>query len=352
MKFLGRFPVPMSIFIIACFATALWAVTHYFESTIRPLQEQARRAHIEGEIKAADSLLQRKRYDTAAQEYRFILDAYGSELLEQDKGHLQDGMGRSHFGLSTRQDQEKNLNLAIENFQEALLYRTPDLSPKLYSATWKRLGQTYETLGVHLESEDDLATAIEAYQKALSLQAADTDPEGYAMTKALVGGAYRELYAFSREKQHSALAFETFEEAIDVLNRDDHPEALGLVRVEIGRTYVTLAKYSRRTGNSQNALKEYERALKLLKPETFPTQYARAHKYIGDAYTMLTQTKPRNRQDVPEHAQRVYRWERKANDAYKIAQNFGFNDDMRVTSTSNSSSNASTMEADKADDKK
>ena len=59
-----------------------------------------------------------------------------------------------------KKDQEKNLNLAIENFQEALLYRTPDLSPKLYSATWKRLGQTYETLGVHLESEDDLATAI------------------------------------------------------------------------------------------------------------------------------------------------------------------------------------------------
>ena len=77
----------MSILIIACLAVSLWTVTHYFENTIRPLQEQARRAHIEGEIKAADSLLKRKRYDTAAQEYRFILDAYDNELLKQDKGH-------------------------------------------------------------------------------------------------------------------------------------------------------------------------------------------------------------------------------------------------------------------------
>ena len=352
MKFLGRFPIPMSIFIIACFAVSLWTVTHYFENTIRPLQEEARRAHIEGEIKAADSLLKRKRYDTAAQEYRFILDAYDNELLKQDKGDLHDAMGLSHFGLSTRQDQEKNLNLAIEDFQEALTYRTIDSSPELYGTTWKHLGRAYENLAIHRKSEDDFAAAIDAYQKVLSVQQGDTNPEGYAMAKAMLGGAYRELYVHSEDKQHTALAFQHYEEALGILNRKEYPEGFGLVLVEIGRTYVALAKYSRRTGNSEKALKEYKKALRLLKSETHPSQYARVHKYIADAYVMLTQTKPRNRRDEAEHAQRVYRWQNKANEAYKIAQNFGFSDEMAVNTTKKTSPRSSTMTTDKADDKK
>ena len=351
-KFLGRYPLQVSSAIILCFGASVWAVTYHFETTIRPLQEQMRLSHIAGEIAQADSLLKRKRYETAMKDYKYVLDAYDTELSEQDKGRLNDALGLSYLALSDTKDQVENLNLAIKAFKSSLIYRAPDVFPELYGITWKHIGKAHEALGARRKTEDDFTLAIDAYQKALSVQPVDTDPEGYAIAKATLGGAYRGFYIYSKDKQHTALAFQHYEEALGVLNRREYPEGVGLVLVEIGRTYIALAEYSRRTGNSQNALKEFKKALKLLKAKKFPSQYARVNKYIGDAYSMLTQTKPRNRRDKAEHAQRVYRWQNKANEAYKLAQNFGFNDGAMVISTKDTLPRSSTMRTDSADDKK
>ena len=340
-KFLGRYPLFVSSAIILCFGASVWAVTYHFETTIRPLQEQMRLSHIAGEIAQADSLLKRKRYETAMKEYRFVLDAYDAELSEQDKGHLNDALGLSYLALSDTKDQVENLNLAIKSFKSSLTYRPSDAQPTLYAATWKHMGQTYVSLAIRNGSEENFTDAINSYKKAVSIQTVESDPESYAMATALLGGAYRELYSHSTDGQHIRTAFQYYEEALGVLKPKEHPEAFGLVLVEMGRTYSAQAVYSRRTTNSEKAIKLYDKALKVLDRDHFPSHYAQIHKYIGDSYTLLIKTKPRNRWDAAEHAQRVNQYQSKANTAYKIAQNFGFEGarmDRKTTGASKESS--------------
>ena len=351
-KFLGRYPLFVSSAIILCFGASVWAVTYHFETTIRPLQEQIRLSHIASEIAQADSLLKRKRYETAMKEYKFVLDAYDAELSEQDKGHLNDALGLSYLALSNTRDQVENLNFAIKSFKTSLTYRPPDAQPILYAATWKHMGQTYESLAIRNGSSETFTEAINSYKNVVSVHAVESDPESYAMATALLGGAYRELYGHSRDDQHIRTAFQYYEEALGFLKANQHPEAFGLVLAEMGRTYSAQAVYSRRTTNSEKAIKIFGKALKVLDRDHFPSHYAQIHKYIGDAYTMLIKTKPRNRWDAAEHAQRVNRYQNKANAAYKIAQNFGFEGVRTDRKTTGASMESSKETNDSGDAKK
>ena len=73
-----------------------------------------------------------------------------------------------------------NLRRAIEAYQAALVYYTPESAPLDYAMTQNNLAAAYQVLARHEEPVPNLRRAIEAYQAALVYRTPESAPLAYA----------------------------------------------------------------------------------------------------------------------------------------------------------------------------
>ena len=322
-RYLGRYPRHVTAFILICFVIEIGVVTDYIENTVWPRRAEAHQARIASDVETADKLFTRKRYSTALNEYRFVLDAHGPDLSAAETGRVKDAIGLCHFHMAARRDQRENLEHAIAAFGVALGARPLESQPLAYAETQIHIGEARRTLASVTRSADVMAEAMDAYREALKVHTPESNPAGHAAARRLLGDAHLDLQAFAPNDRNIGQAFAFFETALSVLDRDDQAEEFGLTVLAQGRAFVVKAAggYSKR--NLEKAIEIFEKALSHLVPEKFPRHYGLAHQLLGDTYTALTKTKPRSRSGRARHRQRTMFWDNRAKQAYRIAVNFG-----------------------------
>ena len=79
-RFLGRFPRIIASIILGALAVSAWQATVYVDTVVRPREAAARQAMIEREIGRADTLFSRAKFETALNEYDYVLAGYPDEL--------------------------------------------------------------------------------------------------------------------------------------------------------------------------------------------------------------------------------------------------------------------------------
>ena len=99
-RFLGRFPRIIASIILGALAVSAWQATVYVDTVVRPREAAARQAMIEREIGRADTLFSRAKFETALNEYDYVLAGYPDELPADVESRLRQAVGSCHVALA------------------------------------------------------------------------------------------------------------------------------------------------------------------------------------------------------------------------------------------------------------
>ncbi len=121
--------------------------------------------------------------------------------------NAQNTLGLAYCALAALEDPAGNLKRAVECYQRALAYRTPDAAPLDYAMTQNNLGNAYSDLAALEDRAGNLKRAVECYQRALEHYTPDAAPLDYAATQYNLGLAHKAL----NDKAQARAAFQEAE---------------------------------------------------------------------------------------------------------------------------------------------
>ena len=91
------------------------------------------------------------------------------------------------------QDEESNLEKAINAYEEALKIRTVERDPIYYAMTQNNLGIAYSDLAGVRDKESNLEKAINAYEEVLKIYTEEKYPTVYQIVKSNLEEARSQL---------------------------------------------------------------------------------------------------------------------------------------------------------------
>jgi len=177
-----------------------------------------------------------------------------------------------------------NLTQAIECYQQALRFWTPETAPLDYASTQNNLGNAYSLLPTG-DRASNLTQAIECYQQALRFWTPETDPLRYAIAQTNLGNAYRDLPTGNRASNLTQ-AIRCYQQALRFRTPETAPLDYAITQNNLGNAYSDLPTGDR-ASNLTQAISCYQQALRFWTPETDPLQYAITQNNLGNAYRDL-----------------------------------------------------------------
>ena len=172
---------------------------------------------------------------------------------------MQNNLGNAYVSLPTG-DRAANLARAIQCYQEALRFYTPETTPLDYAMTQNNLGLAYSDLPTG-ERVANLRQAIECYEQALTVYTAEAAPLDYAMTQNNLGAAYADLPTGERAA-NLARAIECYQQALRFRTPEATPLDYAMTQNNLGLAYLHLPTGDRAT-NLKQALECAETALQV-----------------------------------------------------------------------------------------
>ena len=318
---LNRHPWILAVLILLALGTAMWAVTHYIQHTVRPRQRAALEARINAAVRHAETRYERGKFARALETYQHVLHTFDAHLSRETRGRLTEQLGLCHLGLAEQSDPQGHLVQAVTAFQEALGLLPVGDFPAAHASAQNHLGDAYRRR-FQIEAEPQHADkAIAAYQIALALHASASAAVAQAQTLNRLGNVHRDRHQAGTPSMEQALRF--YEQARAALGTEPDAATLGATYANTGLAYLALARGNSSSRNLKRAIGQFDRALAQLDAETSPHEYATVHKHLGDAYTLLAETRPGSSTNRALHTQNVIAYRNKAKAAYKVAENFG-----------------------------
>ncbi len=112
-----------------------------------------------------------------------------------DYAETQNELGIAYRNLAEHEDPVGNLGKAFKAYGEALRFYTPEVAPLDYAKVQHNIGVAYRSLAEYLTSYEDelgnLERALQAFEEALRFRTPETAPFRYAETQHEIGLAYR-----------------------------------------------------------------------------------------------------------------------------------------------------------------
>ncbi len=211
-------------------------------------------------------------------------------LIHPDKyivGAVHDALG-SLYAQRPTGELKKNLQFAIYNYQQALIYADLHKNPQSYAVTQLNLGSAWRQLSEIENATGNLHQAIEAYEEALIYFTSQIAPQTYAKIQYGLGNVYRHLSAFEDRADNLHRAITACKHALDYLTPDVNPLDYAATQNNLGATYADLANVEERLDNLLRSVEAYEKALRYYTSEAAPLEYAKAQLNLGSAYLGLS----------------------------------------------------------------
>jgi len=196
------------------------------------------------------------------------------ELMDDTTGAavMQSNLGEAYFSLPTG-DRGANLVRAIECYQAALRFYTPDAAPCAYATVQNNLGNAYRNL-ITGERAANLARAIECYQAALAaLHTPEAAPIAYAAIQSNLGLAYSSL---PTEDQAANLrqTIACYTEALRFYTPEIAPVKYVMLQNNLGEAYRLLSTGDK-VANLEKAIDCYREARRFQTQQTTKQQVTR-----------------------------------------------------------------------------
>ena len=198
---------------------------------------------------------------------------------------LHNDLGNTYAALQVG-NRAENLSNAIENYQQALRFRTPSNAPLDFAGTQNNLGSAYKNLAACRDRIENLQKAVECYLKALTVYTAATTPFQFAATQSNLGNTYKNLAAGGPQLEYLQKTIECYLQALTVYTPVSAPVQYATTQNNLANLYSTLPN-GEKAQNLLKAIECYHRALIIYTPEADPLQYAATQNNLGMVYATL-----------------------------------------------------------------
>jgi len=181
-----------------------------------------------------------------------------------------------------RGDRAENIDLAIDNFNQALQVRTREAFPKQWAATRNNLAAAYWNR-IRGDRAENIDLAIDYYNQALQVYTREAFPEQWATTWNNLAAAYSDRIRGDRA-ENIDLAIDNFNQALQVRTREAFPEDWAMTQNNLAAAYWTRIRGDR-AENIDLALDYYNQALQVYTREAFPEKWAMTRNNLAIAYS-------------------------------------------------------------------
>jgi CHAT domain-containing protein len=162
-----------------------------------------------------------------------------------------------------KKDKDKNIELAISAYKNALTIRTIEAYPQKWATTHINLGNV-------LCKSGNLHKAIEAYENASSIFSFEAFPEHWAALQLNQASVYKQFEENKEENLKAAIFF--YQQASKVFTFKSFPQQWAMIYHNLGLVYQALSRVNiiNKTENLNLAIAAFQQALQIHKPKTFP----------------------------------------------------------------------------------
>lgn len=228
------------------------------------------------------------------------------------KGNAYSTLGSSYRDLATFRDWDPNMNKAIEAYETALTYYTPDAHPEEYSRIYRSLGATYIVLadGVESNNENNFASgtyfsqvlnkfggsaekeayldmSLGYYLDAMEVPAISDDLRGSLYYD--LGNNYFRLGLITDSVTNYGKSIDAFEKSLNKYTIYSYPEEYAYIQYKLGDMHLFLSNENngdrghlvKSTTALNNAMRIYIR--------DYPDRYIQANYLLGKAYVELAE---------------------------------------------------------------
>src|SRR5216683_5243928 len=225
--------------------------------------------------------------------YQEALRFFTPETAPLDYARIQSNLGFIYWRLPTG-DRWANRQQAIRCFQEALRFLSPEATPLDYARVQNRLGVISYEWSAWNADHDKLPIqsrapfveqAIAFFQEALRFFTPAYTPLDYARVMYNLGNACSELPTGDRSANLQQ-AITHYQKALRFLSLETFPLDCANTQLNLGAAYANLSRGDR-SANLQQAITCYWEALRFFTPETMPFDYALIQNNLGIAYQGL-----------------------------------------------------------------
>lgn len=238
----------------------------------------------------------------AIQSYQGALRKTNPDIFPHIWARLQNNLGSAYSDLARYENPAENLLKSIESFEQALIYRRPDINIDhedillQYAATQNNLGAAYWHLAQQEKPVINLKKAISAYQESIHYYSLYQDILNYAMVENNLGTAYWNLSQYEKPEVLLNLAINCYQAALKYRTPKEFPAACAATLNNLGTAYWHLAKlsknnYEKQRSLLQKAIDAYEESLKIGHQihQTTPLSFDifATHNNLGLAYYQL-----------------------------------------------------------------
>ncbi len=184
-------------------------------------------------------------------------------------------------------DRAANLHKAVDAYQAALTYYTPQNAPLAYVTTQRNLGAVYRALAQVEERSDNLHRASAAYQTAHDHCPDDCPPSEKAIVLHGLGMSLWELSRSENRTDNLHRAEAAFRSALSLWTPQTAPAEYATALHNLGTTHYDMSESEDRAVNLGKAIMSYREALDYRRPENVPLEYAMTQNNLGAAYQRL-----------------------------------------------------------------
>jgi tetratricopeptide (TPR) repeat protein len=222
------------------------------------------------------------------------------------RGEIRFRQGLSRYGSSFEGAREKNLQMAVSAFEDAISLFKPQRHPIEHARAQNglgisllRLSETVGTAGGEAvlsgregeEKVQNLKRAISAFEAALKIYAAEGRWQEEAQTENNIGDAYLLLSKIEGPEAAEDLrkAIDAYEAALQFRTAEAHPEDRAETQTSLGRAWMALAELEEgemREAHLEKAVINLKAALEVRTLDSHPLERAETQTLLGQALVL------------------------------------------------------------------
>lgn len=289
LRILDRNPIVIVAAVLVATLVAGWYATAYVREVVLPAREAARAEQVAGEIRSADELFSRKRYNRALKIYTYVASKGPGLLSDERLGYVWHRTGRCHLELALQNlSARENLRKGAEAFAQAVALRPAGTVPAVHAET--RLQQGHLERALANQGEDDAAhlrTAAEHYLAALAYYTRDAHPVDYARTQRRLANVYRDLFGETEDKALIDRADAAYAEALAVFTEAAYPLEYARTNVDRGIAFIDFGAVTRPRKHTGIAIEALQAANTIYRRENDDFRTRETYRHLAGAYAQL-----------------------------------------------------------------
>ena len=226
---------------------------------------------------------QEKNLESALSSGNLAKDIFSPIQYPEDYAETQINIGATYQELSEIKNTSENQQKSLDAFNEAL---KTSKNPDTQAQAKMGIGNVYLS-EKKISNVTNLHIAIDSYEEALQFYTPEAHLYDFLTCEMNLGIAYSELASFQEENENLKKSITTLKKALNHLSIQENHFEYATAHNSIGNSYQLLARINDTDIDSQNAINSYNESLRVFTLKEYPQKYGMIQNNLGAIFSEL-----------------------------------------------------------------